>query len=97
MIGFDFLNNSGVPPRVGNAPANGIDFRDLDYVCGYRELLSNPDWEKVEAEYRQTQPETAKIADFQKEYKVLVDEIAPLNEQLQGLNNVISEKENKQS
>ena len=96
MIGFDFLNNGGVPPRVGNAPANGIDFRDLDYVCGYRELLSNPDWEKVEAEYRQTQPETAKIADFQKEYKVLVDEIAPLNEQLQGLNNVISEKENKQ-
>ena len=25
MIGFDFLNNGGVPPRVGNAPANGID------------------------------------------------------------------------
>lgn len=96
MNGFDFLNNGGIPPRVGNAPVNGIDFRDLDYVCGYRELLSNPDWENVETEFRKTQPETSKIADFQKDYQVLVNEISPLNEQLQTLENVIADKEEKQ-
>ena len=96
MIGFDFLNNGGIPPRVGNAPANGIDFRDLDYVCGYRELLSNPDWENVETEFKKTQPETTKIADFKKEYQLLVDEISPLNEQLQNLESVIADKEEKQ-
>lgn len=73
--------NGGVPPRTGNAPDSGIDFRDWDYIHTNEIYLQMEDWQEAEKKFSAEQPEIAKIASFEEERHLLAIELQPLREE----------------
>ena len=80
MAEYDFFASANVPPRIGNAPAAGVDFRDLEYISENRTFLKIPVWEDAAAEFAKAQPEPGKIASFDEERVQFAGELQSLRE-----------------
>lgn len=96
MAENDFLTQGGVPPCIGNAPAAGIDFRDMDYISENRAFLKMPVWEEAAAEFAKVQPEPGKIASFDAERAQFGAELQSLREEAEKLQKQIEELEARQ-
>lgn len=81
MAENDFFASAKVPPRIGNAPAAGIDFRDFEYISENRTFLKIPVWEDAAAEFAKAQPEPGKIASFDEERVQFAGELQSLREE----------------
>lgn len=96
MAENDFLTQGGIPPRVGNAPSAGIDFRDMDYISENLAFLKMPVWEEAAAEFAKVQPEPGKIASFDAERAQFGAELQSLREEAEKLQKQIEELETQQ-
>ena len=81
MAENDFFASAKVPPRIGNAPAAGIDFRDFEYISENRTFLKIPVWEDAAAEIAKPQPEPGKIASFDEERMRFAGELHSVREE----------------
>lgn len=88
-----FFASAKVPPRIGNAPASGIDFRDLEYIGENRMFLKMETWEEAAAEFSKVQPEPSKIASFDDERLQFATELQNLREEAENLMRQIAECE----
>lgn len=97
MAENDFLTSPSVMPRVGNASASGIDFRDFDYVRDNSKFLQMPDWNEASNAFSSTQPEPAKVESFEHERQMLTDELCPLRVEQENLEqNIIQRRQQQQ-
>nr|QIM10715.1 hypothetical protein PlAlph_6070 [uncultured Alphaproteobacteria bacterium] len=96
MAENDFFSSTNIPPRIGNAPEAGIDFRDLDYVCANSEFLKRATWEEAAADFRKAQPEPEKIASFDGERLQFAAELQNVREEADQLLQQIAKLESLQ-